>query len=99
MDIELYKKIKKHNFACIEELSKSSLKRIWFICWYTTLDSSTAVPLLLNCWMKTLNKIAKGKSPPSEDFAALFSVELLNDSVKDIVSDDTYLDLKSLWKS
>lgn len=94
MDIELYKKIKKHNFACIEELSKSSLKRIWFICWYTTLDSSTAVPLLLNCWMKTLNKIAKGKSPPSEDFAALFSVELLNDSVKDIVSDDTFSKIK-----
>lgn len=50
MDIELYKKIKKHNFACIEELSKSSLKRIWFICWYTTLDKqycrTSAVKLL-----------------------------------------------------
>ena len=93
MDDEVFRKIKKKNAGCLGELSRQYLKRAWFICWHTTRSSQRAVPLLLNCWNKTISKISARKSPPKESFMALLSVEILQTYRLEIFREEAYAEI------
>ncbi len=90
MEVELYKKIKKNTMEAFKELSQKYLKQSWYIAWQCTLDSSCAVPLLQNCWSKTIDKISSSKSAPKENFMAMLSEEILKNYKLDVFKEDLF---------
>ncbi|MDY3655434.1 MAG: HlyD family efflux transporter periplasmic adaptor subunit [Ruminococcus callidus] len=93
MDYELFRKIKKGNANCLDALCSQYLKKSWFLCWHATLCSERAVPLIVSCWDKTIQKISAGKSPPKESFMALFSTELMHRYRLEIFRDEAFAEV------
>ena len=93
MDYDLHYKLKRGNFKAFRSLYDLELKRLWFICYHITQDSSTAAPLLIQSWNEAVKFIIKQENPPSGSFSEFVSSEIFKKSSGELSADKSFEEL------
>ena len=90
MEYEIFCGIKKQKVKVMRKLFDRYLKWSWFLCYQITQDVSTAAPLLISAWEKTVQQILQSSSNPNENFKEILFIEILKLSLNDQTPDQQY---------
>ncbi len=90
MDYDLYYKLKRGNYKAFRSLYELELKRLWFICYHITQDTTTAAPLLIQSWNESVKFVTEQENQPFENFSQLVSSEIFKRIKEGLRSDESF---------
>ena len=78
------------NYKELRSLYGLELRRLWFICYHITQNTSSAAVLLLKSWKAVIQNISKLQTAPKESFGSLVSAEIFKRATKKLETDDDF---------